>query len=56
MGSTEEEVVRAYGPPSQQGWQNLGNKQLTIMTYADLSAEFTLCDGRVVHMTFKKKV
>jgi len=55
MGSTEEEVVRAYGPPSQQAWENLGNKQLTTMKYADLSAEFTLCNGRVVHMTFKRK-
>ena len=52
MGSTEKDVLRAYGEPSRRTEREPG---ATVMRYASLGAVFTLRDGQLVHMTFLHK-
>lgn len=55
MGSSEEDVIAAYGPPSSKNRTTETGMPFVVMTYEDIRAEFTLRDGRVVHMSFKMK-
>jgi hypothetical protein len=48
MGSTAEQILKAYGPPSQEHIE----KGIQYLKYGDLGAVFGLRDDRVVHMVF----
>ncbi len=53
MGSSEEEVVAAYGPPSSRQEVPQGDEDSVVLSYDKLRATFVLRRGQVVHMTFK---
>jgi hypothetical protein len=55
MGSTLEEIKKAYGEPTSppKTSQVRTNSYLTI-SYESLGADFTLIDGKLVHMSFHR--
>jgi hypothetical protein len=50
MGSTEKDIVAAYGPSNSAPQSNTST--VKILAYPSLHAMFTLKDGKVVHMLF----
>jgi hypothetical protein len=51
MGSTENQIRAAYGPPAA----TTNVQGITVLKYPALPAEFALIEGKVVHMTFTRK-
>ncbi len=51
MGSTEKEIIAAYGQPSA----NYAMDATKTLAYPTIAALFVLREGKVVHMTFKQK-
>ena len=52
MGSSEEDVISAYGQPSSTQ-QLPGQGNAVMFRYDQLSSEFLLMDGKVVYMMFR---
>jgi hypothetical protein len=56
MGSTLEEIKKAYGEPTaiEQGRMFPTSPPHEVVSYDALAASFTLIDGKVIHMAFHR--